>query len=172
MLKRGGVALVLQAKAATLIAKRDALEIFFDALAAEQRMFRAFPLPLQCPDGPARIARQIAELAPLLVRQLRRPAGVPTLEQTGQAKIVPTPAPVLDTVKVRLEFVGHLLHCQTLRQPEHPLCPHPCAGMRMVDPHLPRRPSLLSAKIQSQPHVCHHPDRYRLEFDKKNLAIT
>ena len=72
---------------------------------------------------------------------------------------LPTLAPVLDTVEVHLEFVSHLLQCQILRQPEHPLRAHPCAGMRMVNYPLAQRPALLDTEIQFQPRVCHHPDR-------------
>jgi hypothetical protein len=135
-------------------------------------MLGVLPLTLQCPGGAARIAGQVAELAPLLVRQLRRPAGVPAFKQSDQTKFVPTLPPVLDTVEVHLEFVSHLLQCQTLRQPEHPLRAHPCAGMRMVNPHLAQRPALFDSKIQFQPHVCPYPDRYLSAFDKKNPGIT
>ena len=99
-------------------------------------MVRARPLALQCPGGAARIAGQIAELAPLLVGQLRRPASVSTFKQTDQTKFVPTLAPILNTIEVHLEFIGHLLQRQTLRKPEHPLRPHPCAGMWMINSHL------------------------------------
>ncbi|WP_143752484.1 hypothetical protein [Massilia psychrophila] len=71
---------VYQAGAATLVAKRHALQILFDAVAAERRMIRALPPALQCPGGATRVTGQIAELAP-----------------------------VLDIVEVHLEFVGYLL---------------------------------------------------------------
>jgi hypothetical protein len=82
-----------------------------------RRMFLAMPLTLQCLGGAARIAGQVAQLAPLFVGLLRRPAGVPPFEQANQAKLVPTPAPVLDAVAVHLEVIGHLLQRQTCASP-------------------------------------------------------
>jgi len=52
--ERGGIALVLQAQTATLVAKPHVLQILLDAVAAERYMFGALPLALQRPGGVAR----------------------------------------------------------------------------------------------------------------------